>query len=223
MVLRSRCPPDAGPKACAGAPAELMRCSKPADCKAGEDCLKGQCVACDKGGCNVCPPGTQERKVLNGNCVACKCVPECQFHEQCPIGTACVAGSCTDCPVPAVCPAKCELPGWSPQKAVHNGCTMCECAPPTECMKDAECGAGLVCYAGQQCDDGCTTPDCCRGNLCGAPGCKAPAASSCGLVGCPKGRCVGDPACKPSPCKCVRTSDTDIGWVCGEPCEAMCQ
>jgi hypothetical protein len=221
VVLRSRCPADAGSKACTKA--EPAECKDYTECPPGEDCVAGGCEICKQldAECKACPAGTQAQKQLSGGCVVCTCVPLCKSHEDCPRNMACVAGGCSECASPITCPTNCDF-GWIAQGVLRNGCKLCECAPMSECTSDEDCGPGRLCYPGQICDENCASLDCCRGNLCAAPNCKPTSAISCTLVGCASGTCTGDPACKPGSCKCDVSAGTDSGWVCSPECTASC-
>jgi hypothetical protein len=121
----------------------------------------------------------------------------------------------------ANCNIDCPL-GFEPASFLRNKCTTCECVPRNACLKDSECPSGQQCYAGVQCQEKCADPACCHGNLCASPGCKGAPDTSCGLVGCVEGSCIGacpikpfcqcegeppqwkckeDPSCPPSACK----------------------
>jgi hypothetical protein len=104
------------------------------------------------------------------------------------------------------CSAACTR-GFLLTSSERNGCTTCECAPPSECERDADCAAGEVCYAGRHCADGCREPSCCFGNQCSPAGCQA-STSSCLLFGCAGGgECFA--ACDETRCECDGAS-----WLC---------
>jgi hypothetical protein len=99
----------------------------------------------------------------------------CETDGDCPSGSWCAAGRCTPCsPV-----LDCVLPEVG---IPRNGCTWC--VPLGQCASDAECPAGTICYAGLACPPGCSSPECCFGNLCDAPSCGPPDNVDCRLVGC---------------------------------------
>jgi hypothetical protein len=221
LLLRSRCP-DGGADCNETKPPEPADCKDTSDCADGEDCFKGVCIACATllDTCSSCPADTEPYKVITGACVTCECRPLCKLHSDCGQGMICAAGSCVDCKS-ASCPTTCSW-GFAPQTVMHNGCYVCECAPKSQCESDAACGAGMICYPGAQCDDGCADPKCCKGNLCGAPGCKPLAeAISCTAVGCAAGECRGDVGCVATGCKCdpSAAAANPYGWVCAQTCE----
>jgi hypothetical protein len=124
----------------------------------------------------------------------------CTAHEQCGVERWCSGQTCMSCPAaPASCDGPCAH-GFQPVSVNRNGCTVCECAPPSECTTNADCQNDEICYAGQHCRDGCAEPSCCFGNQCAAAGCGAPP-GSCLEFGCRGGtECLA--ACDATSCEC---------------------
>ena len=199
-----------------------VKCIDDAQCAFAELC-RGICTPCPPTSCPACAPGTMPSKNVIHGCAVCDgCVPiPCKAHAQCGIGALCFKGICQSCDsVPTGCDASC-LWDFKPQYVLHNGCKICECAPPNECFDDAGCGPGEHCYMGQQCDDGCKSPSCCHGNRCSVAGCSEQPLQNCSRVGCANGRCSGSGKCSPPSCKCLAPSS---GWYCeANACEAETQ
>jgi hypothetical protein len=148
----------------------------------------------------------------------------CTSHDDCGLGSACVANICQPCAAAVMqCPASCPV-GFVTTAVTRNGCSLCECVPPSNCSRDQDCAASEVCYAGAQCQEGCSTPDCCFGNHCGAPGCGSTVGLNCGAVGCPLGgQCFS--VCAEPTCTCdganwqcqgdgAAGSSNSCPWVC---------
>jgi hypothetical protein len=132
----------------------------------------------------------------------------CTSHGDCNPGSVCLSNVCQACAAAAMqCPASCPA-GFSMALITRNGCSLCECVPPSTCTGDQDCVANEVCYAGAQCQEGCSTPDCCFGNHCDAAGCGSTTGLNCGAVGCPSGgQCFS--VCAEPACHCDGTS-----WHC---------
>ncbi|WP_394845712.1 hypothetical protein LZC95_52870 [Pendulispora brunnea] len=151
----------------------------------------------------------------------------CKAHEGCGPGMLCASsgkdlniGSCKACAemdLSAGCnacpPGSIKVPGNV------NGCTVCNCGPPSVCIQDAQCADGEHCYLGQTCEPGCTnSPKCCHGNLCANTGCTDTTGLDCNLVGCPNGQ-VCNASCPPPKCYCdVKLKQ----WKCEGGCNAIC-
>jgi hypothetical protein len=118
-------------------------------CKAGEICLKGQCVgACDG---VICPFGQ--------SCVEGACVDPCASIK-CDSDFVCVAG---------VCKVNCNCDGCSGGKQCDTASGKCEesgCTPNP-------CGPGTHCIAGGICVDDCQGAVCPKGQACSAGQCVA--------------------------------------------------
>ena len=108
---------------------------------------------------------------ISEDCASCAC----RTDADCSGEFWCVAGECRACPAVVDC--------VFPNIVVpRNGCSWC--VPLGECASDAECPAGTICYAGRACTPGCSSPSCCFGSLCDAPGCGSTEELDCSLVGC---------------------------------------
>jgi hypothetical protein len=218
-LLTSRCPE-------AGSAADDPSCRPPglpclddSQCPSREWCsAAGSCKACmpTPPGCPDCPNGVLTKRAANG-CVVCECGQECKGNLDCAKGSLCVGGVCAACAtVPASCPSSCPW-DFEARPVSRNACASCECVPPNQCLRDADCPSGQQCYAGSQCQDGCTTPECCFGNFCAAPGCKGLPKTSCALIGCAQGTCAGTCAGKPV-CECL---GNPLQWTCADTgCDA---
>lgn len=142
------------------------------------------------------------------------CGDACTSDAQCASGSEwCEGGRCVECDNSGlVCFLACD-DGWSTYQ--RNGCSPCECAPPSACDSNDDCAAGH-CYAGTFCWEGCAAgdPACCRGNQCGAPGCTTPSPAGCRTSGCPRGqRCDTMMGCESSSCACGGGD-----WACTDDC-----
>jgi hypothetical protein len=154
-------------------------------------------------------------------------VGTCTSHGDCMPGSACVSNVCQACATAGTqCPATCPT-GFSNAVVERNGCSLCECVPPSTCTANQDCAANEVCYPGAQCQEGCSTPDCCFGNHCSAAGCGSTVGLNCGAVGCPAGGTCFSVCAAPS-CTCDGASwqcqgDGSAGssgscpWVCTAP------
>ncbi len=139
------------------------------------------------------------------SCATCGADRECEPGRSLCDGDVCVA-----CPDPATCMGC--APGVTP--IVRNGCTTCECGPPSECELDAPaCGpmGVLTCYPGQRCGAGCRPdePGCCL-NVCSPPGCSSPAPLGCDTPCPPNAGCM---SCQTSACRC-----DGMTWSCDAVC-----
>jgi hypothetical protein len=119
--------------------------------------------------------------LATGLVVSHDCNPDCSpcaDDSQCKHGAAICNGTvCEPCPLSPcmACPA-----GWV--YLSRNGCTTCDCAPPSTCNTGpSTCPAAVsMCYTGADCATGCTpgTPGCCS-DQCGIPGCAGPIPVGC--------------------------------------------
>jgi len=135
--------------------------------------------------------------------VADRCAP-CADDLACAVGSLCLDGLCTECPIPTACPACPE--GQAP--LARNGCQTCTCAPPTACT-ESSCAPDLTCVRGAICVDDCQRLDCCA-NVCTLPGCSEPAPLGC-TFDCNDPSCEG--TCLAETCEC--NGET---WSCSGPC-----
>lgn len=136
---------------------------------------------------------------------------DCASDRDCSLPTYCEGARCVECPMidPGMCPP-CPPPL---ELRVRNGCTTCECAPPSQCTVPEECGPMRVCAPGQLCAPGCgPAPECCS-NVCADPGCElVPVPLGC-FMDCPPELGCPDPLCVAAACRC------ELGrWVCDPVC-----
>jgi hypothetical protein len=134
-------------------------------------------------------------------------VTTCSTDEGCAFGSGwCVGGFCVPCDNSGLaCDLAC-LHGWTFYN--RNGCTPCDCAPPSACTADSDCISSgsdpMKCYAGARCWDWCPAgdPSCCLGNLCSAAGCVEPPLVGCFVRGCPEGETCTESGCASTSCIC---------------------
>ncbi|MBL8950333.1 MAG: hypothetical protein JNK82_06130 [Myxococcaceae bacterium] len=130
------------------------------------------------------------------------CQP-CAGDAMCAEQTLCLSNRCEPCPrVTHTCP-------MCPNGLVpfdRNGCSTCDCAPPSSCPS---CTPGGTCAPSAYCASGCVGPGCCV-EQCSVPGCDGPnpegCSTDCDGVSCP-GSCVA------TGCTCAGP-----GWSCTPKC-----
>ena len=147
------------------------------------------------------------------------CASECRSDSDCTRGAQwCEGGRCVECDNSGLlCDISCSPRGWNTY--TRNGCSPCDCGPPSQCQKDDDCSSGSRCYAGEfcWCADGGRAPECCLGNICSPAGCPDPPPTGCAIRGCARGdACVvgGIGGCTSSSCGC---GDSGF-WACTRDC-----
>lgn len=160
-------------------------CRGDEDCNANEACASNKCV----NPCDVTPCGPNANCIATNQRASCACPdgfmpnpsariaclrapgPSCQANRDCPLGAACVAGSCV-----AVCSSNANC--LSNERCDSSGICRALCRQDEDCRSGEIC-EGLVCLAGcraeiecaenlscinNQCVDPCSLPDCCGTN-----------------------------------------------------------
>ena len=185
---------------------DVTGCQSAADCRAGEQCISGQCVGapactssaqcganqqCVSGVCVTIAGCTSSAQCAAGEqCVssACVAIPACTSNAQCAAGEQCVAGVCVVVPA---CTSNAQC-------AAGETCQRGTCIPTVPaCTSSAQCGAGEQCISGVcVAVSGCTSNaqcnfgEACVAGQCVPTGCTSNAQCGTGQT-CQAGRCVG--------------------------------
>lgn len=200
---------------------DVNNCTSDVECPAGQECVRGLCVAQDLS-CSAIQPCPSGFSCCGGTCNPSSC---CAFDRDCEDGW-CNAGVCVDGPRP-----NCDV-----DTPCTDGTCLSIIGRCVECLDSNECSDGRICNLSNECQlpGGCALEDNCsaQGQVCDVEtgNCRPCAAQvECGERACIGGVCQScqtDTQCGPARncvagacvnafgASCSSTSDCTEGLIC---------